>query len=364
MDYAPTNIAPKGKKQGDYYTNTLGVYDYWAIEYAYKPLSGGTDGEVEKLREIAKLAPTSGNDYATDEDMMASSDPLVNVWDLGADPLLFAKERVQIAKELVQGLAEKTIEPGEGYQRVRTAFSVILNQYGNAGALASNFVGGEYMHRDHRGDPGARDPFIPVSGAKQRDALKFVQENILSDTAFSFPPELLRKLAADRWMHWGNDRVMSSVDFPLYQKVLSIQSVAINQFLNNATLSRIQNNIPKAAANDKPLAMSEVFRSLTDGIWLDVANAPKQAKKDVNLSIIRRNLQRKYMQSLSDLVLNPVGISDGKSLARMHLKEIQKNIVVVLADKTLIIEDASRAHLDECQERIQKVLTASIQSRE
>lgn len=364
MDYAPTNIAPKGKKQGDYYTNTLGVYDYWAIEYAYKPLSGGTDGEVEKLREIAKLAPTSGNDYATDEDMMASSDPLVNVWDLGADPLLFAKERVQIAKELVQGLAEKTIDPGEGYQRVRTAFSVILNQYGNAGTLASNFVGGEYMHRDHRGDPGARDPFIPVSGAKQREALKFVQENILSDTAFSFPPELLRKLAADRWMHWGNDRVTSSVDFPLYQKVLSIQSVAINQFLNNATLARIQNNIPKAAANDKPLVMSEVFRSLTDGIWLDVANAPKQAKKDVNLSIIRRNLQRKYVQSLSDLVLNPVGISDGKSLARMHLKEIQKNIVVVLADKTLIIEDASRAHLDECQERIQKVLTASIQARE
>ncbi|NBR06911.1 MAG: hypothetical protein EBT92_14210 [Planctomycetes bacterium] len=110
--------------------------------------------------------------------------------------------------------------------------------------------------------------------------------------------------------------------------------------------------------------MSEVFRSLTDGIWLDVANAPKQAKKDVNLSIIRRNLQRKYVQSLSDLVLNPAGISDGKSLARMHLKEIQKNINVVLADKTLIIEDASRAHLDECQERIQKVLTASIQSRE
>ena len=42
--------------------------------------------------------------------MMGSSDPLVNVWDLGADPLLFAQERIQIAKELVQGLAEKTIE--------------------------------------------------------------------------------------------------------------------------------------------------------------------------------------------------------------------------------------------------------------
>ena len=36
MEYSPINIAPKGKKQGDYYTTTIGPYDYWAIEYAYK----------------------------------------------------------------------------------------------------------------------------------------------------------------------------------------------------------------------------------------------------------------------------------------------------------------------------------------
>lgn len=363
MDYAPTNIAPKGKVQGDYYTSTIGPYDYWAIEYAYKPLTGGTEGEVEKLREIAKLAPKFGNDYATDEDMMGSSDPLVNVWDLGADPLLFAKERVQIAKELALVLADKTIENGEGYQRVRTAFNVLLNQHGNAGALAANFVGGEYMHRDHKGDPGARDPFIPVSGEKQRDALKFIEENILSDNAFKFPPELLRKLAADRWMHWGNDSVTSSVDYPFYQKVLAIQSLAINQFLNNATLSRIQNNLPKAAVNDKPLAISEVFRSLTEGIWGEVATATKQNKKELNLSVIRRNLQRKYLQSLSDLALNPVGIAEGRSLARMHLKEIQQSTNAALANKAIVMDDSSKAHLDECQERIQKVLTASMQAQ-
>src|SRR5262249_13309088 len=40
MDYCPINIAPKGQKQGDYYPTTLGPYDYWAIEYAYKPVDG------------------------------------------------------------------------------------------------------------------------------------------------------------------------------------------------------------------------------------------------------------------------------------------------------------------------------------
>src|SRR5262249_6725621 len=45
MDYSPANIAPRGTQQGDYFTTTIGPYDYWAIEYAYKPLSGGMEGE-------------------------------------------------------------------------------------------------------------------------------------------------------------------------------------------------------------------------------------------------------------------------------------------------------------------------------
>ena len=94
MDYSPANVAPKGVKQGDYFTTTLGPYDYWAIEYAYKPLSGGTDGELEKLQEIAKKCAQPGLDYATDEDLYAGNDPLVNQWDIGADPMKFAQDRI------------------------------------------------------------------------------------------------------------------------------------------------------------------------------------------------------------------------------------------------------------------------------
>ena len=54
MDYSPINIAPKGKKQGDYYSTTIGPYDYWAIEYAYKPLMGD---EASELKKIAARRP-------------------------------------------------------------------------------------------------------------------------------------------------------------------------------------------------------------------------------------------------------------------------------------------------------------------
>ena len=71
------------------------------------------------------------------------------------------------------------------------------------------------MHRDHRGDPNGRDPLVPVKADKQREALKFLQEHILTDKPFQFSPQLLRRLAADRWMHWGNERaVMRPVEYP------------------------------------------------------------------------------------------------------------------------------------------------------
>ena len=45
---------PQGEKQGDYFSPTIGAYDYWAIEYAYKPIEGG---EKEELAKIAARPP-------------------------------------------------------------------------------------------------------------------------------------------------------------------------------------------------------------------------------------------------------------------------------------------------------------------
>ena len=100
MDYNPINIAPKGKKQGDYTTTTIGPYDYWAIEYAYKPIDGD---EAAELKKIAARSPEPDLVYATDEDMFLNNDPLVNAYDLGSDPCRFGKDRIALATRAAQG---------------------------------------------------------------------------------------------------------------------------------------------------------------------------------------------------------------------------------------------------------------------
>ena len=106
MDYSPINIAPKGKKQGDFYSTTIGPYDYWAIEYAYTPVMGD---EATELKKIAARAPEHDLVYATDEDSFLNDDPYVNRWDLGADPCEFGKERIALASSLLKDLDARVV---------------------------------------------------------------------------------------------------------------------------------------------------------------------------------------------------------------------------------------------------------------
>jgi hypothetical protein len=376
MDYSPVNLAPKGVKQGDYFTTTIGPYDYWAIEYAYKPLSGGTEGEYAELKKIANRGGSPGHDYGTDEDTFLTSDPLINRFDLGADVMKFAQDRMLLAEELLKGLSTKVVEEGEGYQRARVAFGILLSQYGNGAYLVSKYVGGEHAYRDHRGDPKGRDPLVPVASDKQRAALKFLQEQVFSDKPFQFPPELLRRLAVERWSHWGTDS--DSTDFPLHDRILEIQRVALNQLLSPTVLRRVQNNSLKTEKDEKPLMVAEVFRSVTDGVWSDLTNGgAREEKRQVPSSIVRRNLQREHLKKLSGLVLGSKGSGgsfaifisggssaappDARSLARMHLREISKRIQTTLADKLVTVDETTQAHLEECRECIEKVLGASMQ---
>jgi len=56
--------------------------------------------------------------------------------------------------------------------------------------------------------------------------------------------------------------------------------------------------------------------------------------------------------------------ADAKSLARLHLKLLSKRIDVALNAKPANGDETVTAHLEECKERIAKVLTASMQSND
>ena len=385
MDYCPINIAPKGQKQGDYYPTTLGPYDYWAIEYAYKPADGD---EASELKKIAARAPESDLVYATDEDAVLNGDPYVNRWDLGSDPCAYGKSRIELASQLLKDLDDRVVKDGDSWNRTRRAFQILLQQWGDGATLASQYIGGQSVSRDHKADKGAHDPIVPVSGTKQRECLKFLVDSILGDQAFQFSPALLRRLGTERWMHWGTSAYEgATVDISVLERILAIQKIVLSHCLGSSTLARLQNQQLQANPDADPLRMEEVFRELTDGVWSDLDRlcGPRgnNASK-LGLSILRRNLQREYLRRLSGMVLGNTASAagdpfvyvvfirggetqvpaDARALARLHLKEISGRIGKVLESSNLGIDDTSRAHLEECRHRIAKVLEAHLDARE
>ncbi len=375
MDYNPVNISRRGQPQGDFATTTIGPYDYWAIEYAYKPIDGD---ETPELKKIAGRSPDSDLAYATDEDMFLNDDPYVNTYDLGSDPLKYGQERAALASDLLKDLDEKIVKDGESWARLRNAFSVLIGQYGNAAYLASGFIGGQSISRDFKGAERGHDPVAPIAGDKQREALEFVAKTILNGEAFHFSPALLRRLTTDNWYHWGSEFMFlgGGVDYPIFDRVLAIQRIVLNRCFDPGVLARLQNQQLQSNPDSKPLGMAEVFQKVTDAVW-DQSNPGN----DASMAAMRRNLQREHLGRLCHLVLgqraNPLGDyyayvifmggsrpppADAKSLARLHLQRIGERIEKELSAGSA--DDTARAHLAECHERIKKVLEANYTANE
>jgi len=378
MDYAPANFAPKGEKQGDYFSDTLGPYDYWAIEYAYKPLKGD---EKEELEKIASRSSADELIYGTDEDMYMNPDPRINAFDLG-DPLEYANQRVTLMKESLDKLEDRVVAKGEGWQRARLAFSMLLGELSNAAYLSSQYVGGQYTSRAHREEPDAKTPLAAIPVAKQRAAIKLLKEEILSDGAFKFSPELLKRLPPE---HFRDDFMFFSggnYQYPLYESVLSIQQIVLSRFLDGEVLRSIQNSELLAGEGEESLKLPEIFDALTDSIWSELPKTDASGEKPkVAISTIRRNLQREHAKRLSEIVLGPKNQmmdyysfifydfsrpapADAQALARQHLKAIDGRIAAALDANKAEVDAYSRAHLEQLHDQIAKVLAAQLDVNE
>jgi hypothetical protein len=375
MDYTPTNIAPKGAKQGLYYPQTIGPYDYWAIEYGYKSAEGN---EAAELKKIASRSAEPGLDYATDEDTRGGvdSDPLVNRFDFSKDPIDFARRQTKSSSELWSKVVERAVGEGDGYQRARQAFGMLMSEYWRTLSFVARFPGGIYVHRDHKGDPNGRTPFQAVEAARQRDAMKLLNEAAFQLPALP-PPDVLNSLASTRWSHWGL-REPRRLDYPVHGQIELMQGNILSQLLSTSTLARLHDSELKQAPEADVYTLAEHLRAIVEGIFSEIREAPKPGEytnRKPYISSLRRNLQRTTLKRLAGLFSSGgsnqlaqllTGASSGgipedaRTLVRMHLTDLDKQITALLSAGDVKLDDYTKAHLQDTQERIRKLLQAQV----
>ena len=364
MDYNAFNLAAVGDKQGEYVMSTIGPYDYWAIEYAYRPFAPAE--EKEGLAKIAARSTEPELAFANDMDAgfggyAEGMDPEVNRRDLGADPLEFALKRLKLSRELWDRLQGRTLKAGESYDMLRRGLIAGLNQVALATNISAKNIGGVVYVRDHAGS--GRDPFTPVPAAKQRAALKLLADGLFSVDSFRMSPQFLRRLTVDQFDRSRDDASWSTVapDFSLSDRVLSIQRQALDQVLSDLVARRVVESPLRfagmngtGAPNEGPLSLSEMYDSIQDAIWTELRTGSE-------INPLRRNLQREHLKRLVSSLLRPSYSvhADARSLQRENARRLLAQIKVAQARNGLTRE--SRAHLAETANALEEALKAPLQ---
>lgn len=369
MDYFPVNLAPPDMAQGDYFPAQLGPYDEWAIEYGYKPIEAiHPQLEQPELRAIASQIERPELTYGTDEDAFSFLDPETNAFDLSSDPLQYAQWQMQNAQAVWQRLENGYLLPDESYGVLRDRFETVFNYYFSQALTVSNYVGGRRFNRQYPGDANGRLPFEPIALEKQQQALATLQTYVFDADVFDFSPQLLNQLAPDRWFHWGSYALVSSLDYPIYDRVSFLQGIVLIDLLSATRLSRIQ-EIELKAGSEVVLTLPDLFENLQQGIWSELE------AESTEVGLLRRGLQRHYLNILSGMVLRspsqPTNFlelitvfetmatpEDARVIARYQLRQLERDIASVLRKQGRDLDITTLAHLEDSRERIQQVLSA------
>ena len=366
MDYATPNLAYGKGTQGEYYGVWPGTADLWMIRYGYSPSGAAdVDSDYAFARSIADESEQPGHEYSTDEDTGGPNalDPRTNQFDLGDDPLAFARERASWVAGLWKNpnLEERILGEGGEYPVLRRAMDGLLEQYGIALNLAVKYVGGQYQSRAHRGQAGAPEPLKPVPAARQREALDFLAQRAFAADAFAVAPGLLNRLSPDRWSHWGiNERfglfTGPRLDYDLNDKAFSLQSGLLDDLTAPALLARLREAESRGA---DAFRLADHFDRMTRMLWGEVGGAPAAALKALEGPGTRRQVQRAYVDRMAALVVAPPPGTpdDARALARLQLARIDSRASRALVAATPL-GDYTRAHLMETRARIKRALEA------
>lgn len=353
MDYNAYNLPLKGEPRASLTNTTLGAYDYWAIEYAYKTIPA--EQEAAELARIAARSTEPQLAFGDDFDQGVGGpydgfDPRTNQRDLGDDPLAYAKKRLKLSQELWERVQSRPASVGDDPLRNRRSIFDSFRQLGMTANNVSKYVGGLYAERVVPGvTPGPA--FKPVDNAQQREALRFIATGLLSSDSFKFRPEFLTSQTVD-YNEWDRGLPLSIPD-----AVAALQGRVLDRLMSPNTARRLiemGGYLPEAQRKGA-VSLGEVYGTLQSAIFSEL-------KAGAEIDRMRRSLQREYLKRLQ-LQLNrstngATVYADAFSMARWHATQLANELRTAAAKPGLSVE--TKAHLAELQDMLNSMLKASL----
>ena len=334
MEYAPTNVWPAADRQGEYVQTTLGPYDYYAMKWAYSRVPGAKspEDEIPTLSKWASAWSDPKYRYASDEDVSwqngHAADPRVEQGILTNDPIGWCAVQLEMDRGLLAHLNDRFPAVGAAYEDETQAFHTVMGGYRNCAEMPAHYIGGQYLSRAHRGDPGAEAPIVPVSFADQRRAFDLLDRYLFAANAWQIAPATLAHLSYSEWSGYGyvgfegygnlpkfSYDPPERHDVPIGDLIGKMQAAAIAQMFMPAVLSRISDG--SSEIGGRTMHVADLFSWMHRSVFTELRGKSTAGSIDR----FRRNLQQQYLETLIALYASPAAGSpaDARALAHTEL---------------------------------------------
>lgn len=337
MDYARFNyVAQPEDNVGEAgLMPRIGDYDDWAIEWGYRRFYNYNSPEkekahlnkwvMEKLQNPRLWFGTETNPY----------DPRSQSEQVGDNPMLAGKYGVKNLQRIMENIEAWSTKPNEDYSSLNNRFTQVSGQFARYLGHVSKYIGGVKETPKMVEQKGAI--YELVSKSEQKEALKFLSENV-----FTTPNWLLKT------------SVLTKIDKSPVEVVENLQKTVLNRVLSEGVLNKLYEG---ESLDANAYAVYDYLQDIKNSIFSELKSSSK-------IDIYRRNLQKNFVETLiartqaskPSTGRNAENVSDNsdvKSLTRGVLREIK-------ADASKNAQNAQDAvtkyHLEDLVYRIDKAL--------
>lgn len=337
MDYARFNyVAQPEDNVGEAgLMPRIGDYDDWAIEWGYRRFYNYNSPEkekahlnkwvMEKLQNPRLWFGTETNPY----------DPRSQSEQVGDNPMIAGKYGVKNLQRIMENIEAWSTKPNEDYSSLNNRFTQVSGQFARYLGHVSKYIGGVKETPKMVEQKGAI--YELVSKSEQKEALKFLSENVFTTPNWLFKTSVLTK-----------------IDKSPVEVVENLQKTVLNRVLSEGVLNKLYEG---ESLDANAYAVYDYLQDIKNSVFSELKSSSK-------IDIYRRNLQKNFVETLiartqaskPSTGRNAENVSDNsdvKSLTRGVLREIK-------ADASKNAQNAQDAvtkyHLEDLVYRIDKAL--------
>jgi hypothetical protein len=257
--------------------------------------------------------------------------PEIQTEDIGDDPVRASGYGIQNLKRILPNLPAWTATPGEGYADLAELYGELLSNWNRYTGHVRTVVGGVYATMKSTDQGGA--VYEPVPGDRQREAVRFIIDQVFTDVAWLNDPAILSRIE-------GSGAV---------GRVQQVQASSLNGLLQTARMIRMSE---AALLDPSAYTLPEFFADLKAGVWTELQSG-------ASIDTYRRGLQRIHLERLGFLMEDPeedaatLSRSDIRAMARGQLVEIREEAAVALSGTS---DSMTEYHLRDVVARIDGIL--------